>query len=80
MRRIPENYCRFFGNIYIEAEIDKFAEEDRFVCQSLLSWANDGSHHVNEDLFVESSPEQTERFLEVFKNISIIWDMIHTMK
>ncbi|MDQ1005437.1 wobble nucleotide-excising tRNase [Neobacillus niacini] len=69
MRRILENYFRFFGNINIEAEIDKFAEEDRFVCQSLLSWANDGSHHINEDLFVEISPEQTERFLEVFKNI-----------
>jgi len=69
MRRILENYFRFFGNLNIDEEIDKFAEEDRFVCQSLLSWANDGSHHVNEDLFVESSTEQTERFIEVFKNI-----------
>ena len=71
MRRILENYFKFFGNINIGDEIDKFAEEDRFVCYSLLSWTNDGSHHVNEDLFVESSPELTERFLEVFKNIFI---------
>lgn len=69
MRRILENYFKFFGNLNIDEEVDKFAEEDRFVCKSLLSWANDGSHHVNEDLFIESSPEQTERFLNVFKTI-----------
>jgi len=71
MRRILENYFKFFGNINIDEEIDKFAEEDRFVCHSLLSWTNDGSHYINEDLFVESSPELTEKFLSVFKNIFI---------
>ncbi len=68
MRRILENYFRFFGNINIDTEVDKFAEEDRIVCRSLLSWVNDGSHHINEDLYVESG-ELNERYLKVFKDI-----------
>ncbi|EOW9529672.1 AAA family ATPase [Bacillus cytotoxicus] len=71
MRRIIENYFKFFGSINVEEEIEKFVEEERYACRSLFSWINDGSHHISEDLFVEDSQEVTEKYFEVFKNVFI---------
>lgn len=69
MRRILENYFKFFGNIYPEQIIETFEDEDKIVCNSLLSWVNDGSHHVNDDLYVDSNPELINKYLEVFERI-----------
>lgn len=71
MRRILENYFKFFGNIDVNKIIEKFPAKDKVVCNSLLSWANDGSHHVNDDLFVDSNQEQIRTYFEVFKSIFI---------
>ncbi|RFB09689.1 hypothetical protein DZB84_23715 [Bacillus sp. HNG] len=72
MRRILENYFKFFGNIDVNKIIEEFPDEDKVVCNSLLSWANDGSHHVNDDLYVDSNQEQNTIYFEVFKKIFII--------
>ena len=34
-------------------------------------WANDGSHHVNDDLYVDSNQEQNTIYFEVFRRIFI---------
>lgn len=69
MRRILENYFKFFGNIDVNEIIEEFLEEDRVVCNSLLSWANDGSHHVNDDLYVDSNPDLNMKYFDVFRRI-----------
>lgn len=69
MRRILENYFKFFGNIDVNEIIEEFPDEEKVVCNSLLSWANDGSHHVNDDLYVDSNQEQNKVYFEVFKTI-----------
>ncbi|MFS0883153.1 ATP-binding protein [Metabacillus niabensis] len=71
MRRILENYFKFFGNVDVNEIVEGFPDEDKVVCNSLLSWANDGSHHVNDDLYVDSNQEQNKIYFEVFRRIFI---------
>ena len=69
MRHILENYFKFFGNIDIDSLEDGFELEDKPRCRSLISWVNDGSHTISEDLFVENNDDVTERYFNVFKDI-----------
>ncbi|MFC7061040.1 AAA family ATPase [Halobacillus seohaensis] len=69
MRRILENYFTFFGGINLTDIVNKFEDEEKSICRSLISWLHDGSHHINEDLFVERSTDTVERYLEVFMQI-----------
>ncbi|MCP3763642.1 AAA family ATPase [Domibacillus sp. A3M-37] len=69
MRRIIGNYFKFFRNIDIDKQIDAFPEEDRTVCHSMMSWINDGSHYINEDLYVEAPAEVSTRYFKVFEKI-----------
>lgn len=71
MRRILENYFKFFGNVDVNEIVEGFPDEDKVVCNTLLSWANDGSHHVNDDLYVDSNQEQNTIYFEVFRKIFI---------
>lgn len=72
MRRIIENYFQVFGGISPDVILEKFTNaEDRKICRSLLSWVNDGSHSMPDDLFVELSDDQIARNKEVFHNIFI---------
>jgi wobble nucleotide-excising tRNase len=71
MRRILENYFKFFGNVDVNEIVEGFPDEDKVVCNSLLSWANDGSHHVNDDLYVDSNQEQNTIYFKVFRRVFI---------
>lgn len=72
MRRIIENYFQVFGGFSPNAILDKFTiAEDKQICRSLLSWVNDGSHTLPEDLFVELSEDQLARYKEIFHKIFI---------
>jgi wobble nucleotide-excising tRNase len=71
MRRILENYYKFFGNVDVNEIVEGFPDEDKVICNSLLSWANDGSHHVNDDLYVDSNQELNTIYFEVFRKIFI---------
>lgn len=44
------------------------------ICRSLISWINDGSHYISEDLYVEGNEEVVERYFDVFKKIFYIQD------
>lgn len=72
MRRVLENYFRFFGNISIDNLEDKFGFEEKMICRSLISWINDGSHYISEDLYVENNEDIVHRYFEVFRMIFII--------
>lgn len=70
MRRIIENYFRILGKFGDDELIQKFeSNEEREICRSLLCWINDGSHSINDDLFIEAQTETIEKYQTVFKNI-----------
>ncbi|WP_025118634.1 AAA family ATPase [Bacillus sp. H1m] len=72
MRRILGNYFKFFGNISIDELEDKFELEEKMICRSLISWINDRSHYISEDLYVENNEDIVHRYFEVFKKIFIV--------
>lgn len=70
MRRIIENYFKILGNYSDETLIAKFKNyEDQMICRSLISWINDGSHNVSDDLYIEAQEDLIENYLNVFKKI-----------
>lgn len=69
MRRIIENYFKILGGYGDDDIIEKFPEQDRVICRSLLCWINDGSHCIPDDLYVDSYDDTSEKFFKVFKNI-----------
>lgn len=72
MRRIIENYFQVFGGISPDVILERFSNaEDKIICRSLLSWINDGSHSMPEDLFIEMSDDQLERSKDVFHEIFV---------
>ena len=70
MRRIIENYFKILGKYKDDELIDKFPDyENKEICRSLLSWINDGSHCMPDDLYVEALDDSVERYQYVFKKI-----------
>lgn len=70
LRRILENYFSILGSKRDDVLINKFSsQEEREICRSLLSWANQGSHTLPDDLFIEAPDGTISRYLDVFKNI-----------
>ncbi|GAA9504617.1 hypothetical protein HpHA304_14760 [Helicobacter pylori] len=43
--------------------------EEKRVRNSFISWFNDGSHGISDDLFVQSQDTSIETYLKVFENI-----------
>ena len=52
-----------------EELINQFEGEDKLVCQSLVSWINDGSHFISDDLEMPIDTDKIEKYLAVFKLI-----------
>ncbi|GAA9182789.1 AAA family ATPase [Helicobacter pylori] len=70
MRRIIEYYFRILGGIKYNDLSECFENiEERRVCNSFISWLNDGSHGISDDLFVQSQDTSIETYLKVFENI-----------
>jgi wobble nucleotide-excising tRNase len=69
MRRILENYFKILGNLNDEDIIKKFEPDNQSVCKSLLSWINDGSHYISDDLFIQWGSDTAQRYSSVFKEI-----------
>ncbi len=69
MRRILEQYFKFFGGVTPESIIEKFDGQDKVICGSLFSWINDGSHFANDDLYMSCDAGQVNRYLSVFQRI-----------
>lgn len=69
LRRILEYYFKIIGGIDYEKCVNNFEGEEKIICKSLVSWINDGSHFINDDLVVYVEPESIEKYLNVFKHI-----------
>jgi wobble nucleotide-excising tRNase len=70
MRRILENFFSILGNKRDDFLIGKFEiQEEREICRSLLSWINEGSHTLPDDLFIEAPEGTIVKYLKVFQDI-----------
>lgn len=75
MRRIIENYFKLLGKYGDDDLILKFStKEEQEICRSLISWINDGSHSINDDLYVELQDRTVESYKKVFKDIFVLTD------
>lgn len=69
MRRILENYFKFFGGIEPRDICAKLPGKDQIICNSLLSWVNEGSHYAQDDIFVSLDQGVVSSYLKVFQLI-----------
>ncbi|GAA6965027.1 AAA family ATPase [Helicobacter pylori] len=71
MRRIIEYYFRILGGFKHNHNLSECFEkiEEKQVCNSFISWFNDGSHGISDDLFVQSQDTGIETYLKVFEKI-----------
>ncbi|EJB92683.1 ATP-binding protein [Helicobacter pylori] len=71
MRRIIEYYFRILGGFKHNDSLSECFEniEEERVCNSFISWLNDGSHGISDDLFVQSQDTSIETYLKVFEKI-----------
>ncbi len=71
MRRIIEYYFRILGGFKHNDSLSECFEkiEEKQVCNSFISWFNDGSHGISDDLFVQSQDISIETYLKVFEKI-----------
>ena len=70
MRRILEKFFSILGNKRDDFLINKFETiEEKEICRSLLSWTNEGSHTLPDDLYIEEPTDTITEYLEVFKKI-----------
>jgi len=76
LRRIIENYFKILGNIDPHKLCSKFEGKDKAICNSLLSWVNDGSHYAHDDLYVSIDENTVDRYLTVFRQIFEKWGHI----
>lgn len=73
MRRIIENYFKLLGKLGDDDLICKFqSKEEQEICRSLISWINDGSHSINDDLFIELQDRTIEMYKKVFRDIFVL--------
>lgn len=72
MRRILENYFSILGKTKDDTIVDSFSTiEEKMICRSLLSWINDGSHTIPDDLYIDSYTDSVERYKQIFKEVFI---------
>jgi wobble nucleotide-excising tRNase len=66
MRRVLENYFRIMGSINDTDLLASFQGDQQAIGRSLLSWVNEGSHSIIDELDFAPSGLSTMAFLEVF--------------
>ncbi|MCQ2634400.1 AAA family ATPase [Helicobacter pylori] len=71
MRRIIEYYFRILGGFKHNHNLSECFKDirEQQVCNSFISWFNDGSHGISDDLFAQSQDTSIETYLKVFENI-----------
>ena len=72
MRRIIENYFGMLGSNVDDNIVSSFSTaEEQMICRSLISWINDGSHSIPDDLYIDSYTDSIERYKTIFKDIFV---------
>lgn len=72
MRRIIENYFGILGRSVDDTIINSLGSiEDKMIGHSLISWINDGSHSIPDDLYIDSYSDSVDQYKRVFREIFI---------
>lgn len=72
MRKIIETYFKLLGGINASKIAEHFSEiSEKQLCDSLLSWINDGSHNIPDDLHYTVTNESIEKYKDIFKKIFV---------
>ncbi|MBI9108906.1 MAG: AAA family ATPase [Spirochaetales bacterium] len=72
MRRIIENYFKILGKYNYDDLVSSFDNaEEQNICRSMISWINDGSHTLPDDLFIQAQDDMVEKYLSVFERVFI---------
>ena len=72
MRRILENYFSMLRKTKDDTIENSFVTiEEKTICRSLLSWINDGSHSIPDDLYIDSYTDSIGRYKQIFRDIFI---------
>jgi len=70
MRRICENYFKILGKMDYQTLYLKFENiQEKQICRSLISWINDGSHCIQDDMYMESPDTMIDKYMSVFKKM-----------
>jgi wobble nucleotide-excising tRNase len=69
LRRILEYYFTILGSFDQDTICEKFDGQERFICRSLFSWVNAGSHDAHDDIYVTPSDTTVQNYLKVFRAI-----------
>lgn len=66
MRRILENYFKFFGGVDPREICSRMPGKEQMICSSLLSWVNDGSHYAQDDVYISLDYGAVQNYLKAF--------------
>jgi wobble nucleotide-excising tRNase len=69
MRRIFESFSRLLGGVDADQAAKGFEGDERLAAHSLLSWANEGSHSVHDDIYMAPGDTEDGFYLDVFRRI-----------
>lgn len=69
LRRILEHYFTILGSVTPDDICAKFDGHEKFICRSLFSWVNAGSHYAHDDAYVTPSDIMVQNNLKVFRGI-----------
>ncbi len=69
LRRILDNYFKYFGKKNYKEIVETFDGKDKIICNSLLSWVNDGSHHIFDDFNIACDEDTIEKYKSIFKEL-----------
>ena len=69
MRRILEEYFTFLGDIKLDELILAFDPDEQVIADSLIKFSHDGSHRINEALYVEQTDQIYDKYYEIFEKI-----------
>ena len=70
MRRIIENYFKILGKYSYDDIYEKFDDpQEREICRSMMSWINEGSHTIPDDLFIQANDDVKDKYRKVFEHI-----------
>jgi len=69
MRRIFDSYFKLLGGLDVDKACDGLVGDEKIAAKALLSWANDGSHAVHDDLYMVPNGDADALYLKVFRRI-----------
>ncbi len=69
LRRIIEHYFKILGNQKEIDIYDKFTGKEKYICKTLFSWMNAGSHHAFDDIYVSDANADAQSYLNVFRRV-----------